>query len=59
MREMNRKQKRKASEVAARNRTLNAIDRRYGNGETPKTSKELAGLLDRLYGTHFLKRYHG
>lgn len=49
----------KGFQKAALNRSLNAIHRRYNAGERPQTSKALAKILDRLYGTDYVNQFHG
>jgi hypothetical protein len=43
---------------AAINRTRRAIARAYDRGESPKTNKRLAEMMDRIYGTGYVARYH-
>jgi hypothetical protein len=35
-----------------------AMRKRRARGETPETSKPLAKMMDRWYGTSFVERYH-
>ena len=39
-------------------RTKLAIEKHYDKGETPQDSKQLAALMDRIYNTNYIERYH-
>ena len=35
-----------------------SIEARMASGETPKTSKALAAMIDKAHGTEYVERYH-
>ena len=48
----------KGTMASINKRRENAISKRRANGETPKTSKKLAQLIDDLYNMNYVGRYH-